>query len=143
MADIQASIPIQLSSDNVTYKNLVCLKNYNVPITTSTNESETFCGKSVGVGAISFDPQGNAVVSTNPSGSELSLNQLLTWQVNKTAIYFKTAYPLSSGSSGSLGKDFYIQGQCYVTNINVIFTTNDVVNFDFTLKGFGDIDITA
>lgn len=145
MADIQASgIPIQLSTDNgVTWKTLICLKNYNVPITRSTNESETFCGKSVGLGALSFNPQGNAVVSTTPDVDEVTLVNMLQWITGKTVLKFRTAYPEANGSAGSIGDEFYIAGDCYVVSVNAIFATNDVVNFDFELRGFGELDIAA
>lgn len=143
MSDIQASgIPIKLSADNgVTWKTLVCLKNYNIPITRSTNESETFCGKSVGLGALSFNPQGNAVVDTVPDSDEVTLNQMLSWLLAKTELLFRSAFPVSSGSLGSIGDEFFVKGSCYVVSTNLVFQTNDVVNFDFELRGFGELDI--
>lgn len=143
MGDIQASgIPIKFSSDNgVTWKTLICLKNYNVPITRSTNESETFCGKSVGLGALSFNPQGNAVVSTTPDSDEVTLYQMLIWITSKKELLFRTAYPESSGVLGSIGDEFFIKGSCFIVSINPIFATNDVVNFDFEARGFGELDI--
>jgi hypothetical protein len=145
MADIQASgVPIEFSSDNgVTWKSLVCLKSYNVPLTRSTNESETFCGKSVGLGAESFNPQGNAVCSTTPDSDEVTLNQMIIWWKNKTELLFRTAYPTASGAAGSLGDEFFLKGSCYVISANLVFSTNDVVNFDFECRGFGEIDIAA
>lgn len=143
MADIQASgIPIEFSSDNgVTWKTLICLKNYNVPITRSTNESETFCGKSVGLGALSFNPQGNAVCDTAPDADELTLYQMLIWITAKTTLLFRTKFPGESGLLGSIGDEFFIKGSCYIVSVNPIFATNDVVNFDFEARGFGDLDI--
>ena len=143
MADIQASgIPILFSADSgVTWLTLICLKNYNVPITRSTNESETFCGKSVGLGALSFNPQGNAVVSTNPDADEVTLYQMLIWITAKTELLFRTAYPQSSGALGSIGDEFFIKGSCFIVSVNPIFATNDVVNFDFEARGFGELDI--
>lgn len=145
MSDIQASgIPIQISADSgVTWKTLICLKNYNVPISRSTNESETFCGKSVGLGALSFNPQGNAVCDTEPDSDEVTLNQMLIWLNEKTELMFRTAYPQSSGVLGSIGDEFYVAGNCFVVSVNTIFTTNDVVNFDFELRGFGTLSIAA
>lgn len=143
--DIQASgIPIEFSTDNgVTWKTLVCLKNYNVPFTRSTNESETFCGKSVGLGAESFNPQGNAVCSTDPANDEVTLKDMMSYWKNKTVLLFRTAFPTASGSLGSIGDEFFAKGSCYVISVNMIFTTNDVVNFDFECRGFGEIDIIA
>lgn len=145
MSDIQASgIPIEFSSDNgVNWKTLICLKNYNVPLSRSKNESETFCGKSVGLGAESFNPQGNAVCDTNPASDEVTLGQMITWWKNKTALLFRTAYPTASGSLGSIGDEFFLKGSCYVISANLVFQTNDVVNFDFECTGFGEIDIVA
>lgn len=145
MADIQASgIPIQFSTDiGVTWKTLICLKNYNIPISRSTNESETFCGKSVGLGALSFNPQGNAVCDTSPDSDEVTLKDMLQWIDAKTVLMFRTAYPQSSGALGSIGDEFFIKGECYIVSVNPIFATNDVVNFDFEARGFGTLDIAA
>lgn len=145
MSDIQASgIPIQFSTDNgVTWKNLICLKNYNVPITRSTTESETFCGKSVGLGALSFNPQGNAVCDTTPANDEVTLNQMLIWLNSKTELLFRTQWPEAPGSGGSAGDEFFVKGSCYIVSVTLQFATNDVVNFDFECKGFGDLDILA
>ena len=143
MPDLQASgYPIKLSSDNgVNWKTLICLKNYNVPIQRTTNESETFCGKSVGLGNVSFNPQGNAVVDTTPDSDEVTYGQMLIWLDGKTPLQFRTAIPDSSGVAGSIGDELFVKGNCYVTNLNLVFATNDVVNFDFTLTGFGTLDI--
>lgn len=143
--DIQArGVPIEFSTDNgVTWKTLICLKNYNVPISRSTNESETFCGKSVGLGALSFNPQGNAVVSTDPATDEVTYNDCLNWVNNETVLLFRTAYPTQSGSLGSIGDEFYVKGNCYMISVNLVFSNNDVVNFDFECRGFGTLTTRA
>jgi hypothetical protein len=143
--DIQASgVPIEFSTDSgVTWKTLICLKNYNVPFTRSTNESETFCGKSVGLGALSFNPQGNAVCSTNPASDEVTMQTATQWVNDKTPLMFRCAYPASSGSLGSIGDEFFAKGNCYMISVNWVFATNDVVNFDFECRGFGEIDLVA
>lgn len=139
MADIQSTlVPLELSEDGVTFKTLVCLEGYNIPVSTSTTETETFCGKSVGLGSQSFNPTGTGVCKPDKSTSEITYDDMLNWQLNKTLIYFRSAYP----SGGSVGAPIFLAGQCYVTETDLIFQTSEVVKFSFTLFGTGTLDNT-
>lgn len=139
MADIQSTlVPLEISEDGNTWKTLVCLEGYNVPVSTSTTETETFCGKSVGLGAKTFNPTGNAVHNPAKTTDEVTYDDMLNWQLNDTLIYFRSAYP----GGGSVGAPIYLKGTCYVTETDLIFATNDVVKFSFTLFGTGTLDNT-
>ena len=139
MADIQSTlVPLELSEDGVTWKTLVCLEGYNIPVETATTESETFCGKSVGLGAKTFNPTGNAVCKADPSTSQVTYKEMLAWQMANTEIYFRSAYP----GGGSVGAPIALYGRCYVTQTELIFATNEVVKFSFTMLGTGTLDNT-
>jgi hypothetical protein len=139
MADIQSTlVPLELSEDGVTWKTVVCLEGYNIPVSTATTETETFCGKSVGLGAKTFNPTGNAVCKADNSTNEVTYKEMLDWQLNNTLIYFRSAYP----SGGSVSAPVFLAGQCYVTETDLIFQTSDAVKFSFTLLGTGTLDNT-
>src|SRR5690348_3129194 len=100
---LQASnYPILLSSDSgVTWKTLVCLKDWHVPVSTATSDTPTMCGTFVGLGDITFNPSGTAILDSTPSGTQCAYEDLLMWQMNKTLLQFKVADPSSGGSAGA------------------------------------------
>lgn len=139
MQSIQGELaPLYLSSDSgVTWKALVCLETYNVPLATTVNESETNCGVAVGLGAIKFTPSGSAVCEAAPLTSQVTYKDMYQWQVNKTLLMFKSEYP---GSGGQYGANLALSGTCYVTATDVTLQTGQVIKFTFTLTGTGLIN---
>jgi hypothetical protein len=144
MTTIQASaVPLRLSDNaGVSFKDVVCLLNYDVPLETQVNQVDTWCGTASGYGNIRFNPKGSAVCEANPDNStQVTLNEMLNWQVNKTPLLFKVEYP---GSGGSAGMNFFISGSCRVTTTDFKASgPNDTIQFDFTLTGEGVVDINA
>jgi len=140
MAGIQSTlVPLELSFNNgSTYQTLVCLNQYNMPLSKATNVTETFCGTEVGLGSETFNPNGTAVCSTNPTSSQVTYNRLLTAWKNEETVLFRCQYP----GTGSIGVHFYHQGSAYVTDLELQFQTSQVIQFTFTLTGIGTIDIT-
>ncbi len=139
MQTIQGELaPLFLSSDGgITWKALVCLETYNVPLATTVNESETNCGVAVGLGAIKFTPTGSAVCEASPLATQVTMQDMINWQVNKTQLMFKSEYP---GSGGTYGKNLAISGSCYVTATDPTLQTGQVIKFTFTLTGTGLIN---
>lgn len=141
MATIQSNlVPIQLRvKGSSTWLDLVCLTSYNIPVETATNNTETFCGTAVGLGAISFNPTGTAVAETVPTGTQVTYDQIIAWQMQQTLLEFRSLYETSGGSAGN---HFYLSGDCYVTSTNLQFQTAQAVQFDWTLTGSGTLDYT-
>lgn len=140
MTTIQGNnVPLELSFDNeLTWQVLVCLVNYAIPTTLPTTKTDTFCGQAVGIGNQTFGFTGTAVDERFPTGgSQVTYNNLLTAQTNKTLIKARAKNP----NSGSIGEDFFIKGDVYVTNLNLKMTATNVIDFDFTLEGTGIPDI--
>ena len=61
-------IPIAISSDDVTYKNIVCKKAWNFNGDTTTTEDESDCGPHVGLGANKWTFDFTALLNTTPDG---------------------------------------------------------------------------
>src|SRR6187549_221824 len=139
MNTLQSSnLPIELSFDNgLTFKQLVCLENYNIPVDTQVTETNTFCGNAVGLGVKKFTPSGSAVCELSPSGSQVTFEELLAAQMADTVLIFKVQYP----SPGSTNTNIFMSGQCYVTNTTLQAQINDVIKFSFTLTGSGTLDV--
>jgi hypothetical protein len=140
-SSIQSSdMPIELSFDNgVTWKDLVCLTDYQIPLNSPVTATDTFCGKKVGVGNIEFNPSGTATCEVIPDAGEASASELLDVQNAKSSIRFRVQNP----QSGSVGQLLYIAGSCKVTNVTIIGTANNLITFTFQLTGEGVIALTA
>ena len=131
-------VPLQLSSDGVTYKNVVCKRTTNFNGTTSVNVEETDCGIEKGLGTPDWTIGFEGVVNTTPtSTTELSTADLLSLWLNKTLTY--TKFLTGDGT----GKNIYIQGTGYITDLTVDVSTGNLVAFSFTLNGVGNPDITV
>lgn len=141
METIQSTlVPLELSFDGGTsWQLLVCLSQYNIPLSKAVNTVETFCGTSVGLGNGTFNPQGTAIAELNPTaGVQVSWPQLATVWDAETQIMFRARYP----TGGSTGNNIFLKGSCYVTDLNISFQVGQAVQFDFTLTGQGELDIT-
>lgn len=142
MASLQSvNYPIELSFDaGVTWKTLVCLTQYNVPTTLSTTETQTFCGIETGVGFQSFKPSGTATCRSfgTLGGTEATYGELLILQNSQTLFLFRVQAP----ATGSTGRDFYLSGSVYCTDLTLTLNTGAVVEFNWTFSGSGLLDIT-
>lgn len=127
-------VPLALSTDGITYKNVVCKRAWNFNGSTPVNTEETDCGVAKGLGASDWTMDFEGVLNTTPNGaSEMSLKDVLALWVNQTLSYIKT----QSGSS------MYIQGEGYITDFAIQNSVGNLVAFTFTFNGIGNPDITA
>lgn len=133
-------MPPQFSSDGgTTYKTLVCVTDWSLNGNTSTNDTDTFCGRFTSTGVASATGSANAVANTTPTAlSEVSLEDAFGWWVNKTALKFRAQYP----ATGSPGTDFYAQGDAVITNVTVTGTAGQDVQFSLDWAINGAIDNT-
>jgi hypothetical protein len=101
MQTVQSSlVPIQLSSDNgATFKDVVCLTSYDIPLNTPSTSVSTFCGQAVGLGNIAFNPKFSAVCDSAPDADTVSYADVLAWQIAKTKLRFRVDYPGQGSSS--------------------------------------------
>lgn len=133
-------MPIELSFDNgVTWKILVCLKSISIPLNVPVTEEETYCGPKVGVGAVKFNPSGEAVCETRPAATEVSFDDLLEQMNAGTSFLWRVRNP----TSGSVGVGLYLSGSCKCTELELTGEAGGLVNFSFTLTGEGTLTTTA
>lgn len=128
--------PIQLrAKGTMPWKTLVCMENYNIPLATNTTETDTFCGTAVGLGLIKFTPSGSFVFEQFPTDDQVTFDQMLDWQLNRTVLEFKVEYQGSNGSGMGITK--YLTGECFVTATEMQGQINDVLKSTYTLTGQG------
>lgn len=134
---------IELSTDNATWKALICTSGWTAPVDTASTTNDTQCGRIVGLGVISFAPTVQAICDRAPSNVQVSYNDCLGYQVAKTKLYFRIASPAEG--SYDLGASWYLSGECYITNTTLTDDTAGAqpVKFSVTLSGQGELTITA
>lgn len=136
MTNVQASAnPLELSFDGgTTWKILVCPTNWTRNLAATLTETDTLtCGTLQGAGAPKFDFSGEAVTDIDPSATQCSQEDLENVLLTNTAILGRVRYP----SSGSMSSLLYLRGTLLVESVNQKNSANDLVKFDFSLKGTG------
>lgn len=130
-------VPLLISTDNITYKSVVCKKAANFNGTTPTNVEQTDCGPMVGLGSNEWSVDIEGVLNTSPAGAtEISAKELLSYWNSQTFVYVKLQYP------DPTGLNFYLQGGGYISSFKLGITTGQLVNFSATFSGNGTVDNT-
>lgn len=133
---VQASAnPLELSFDNgVTWKVLVCPTNVTRNLAATLTETDTLtCGTLQGAGAPKFDFSGEAVTDIDPGALQCSQEDLEGVLLTSTPILGRVRYP----SSGSISSLLFLKGTLMVESVSQKNQANDLVKFDFSLKGTG------
>ena len=130
-------VPFKLSTDDITYKNVVCKKSWNLTISVPTNIEQTDCGPLVGLAANTSTFDFEIVINTTPNGAtEMSAKDILTIVNAQTLCYAKVQYPDPGGTS------LYVQGSGYLTNFVIQNTVGNVMTCTGTFTAQGQLDIT-
>jgi hypothetical protein len=130
-------VPFNLSSDDITYKAVVCKKAWNFTGTTPTTTEQTDCGPLTAVGSNEFSFDFEMILNTTPdSATQMSFKDVLTLWNNQTLVYAKVLYPSGTGAN------FYIQGSGYLSNLKLQNTVGSLQTFTGTITGNGTVDIT-
>lgn len=82
-------IPLAISTDDVTYKNLVCLKVANLNLDIPTSDEETQCGKLTSEGSKVCEFDFEIVVNTTPNATEISGPEIMGYWDARTPIYVR------------------------------------------------------
>lgn len=140
MASIQSvSVPLELSSDGgITWKTVVCLTDWTLDLTVDNTVNQSFCGVDVGVSFPTFNGSVNAICETAPITNQLTYKTLAGWVNNLTKISFR----IQSPGTGTIGNDFYHEGDCYITKLELKAQVKDTIKFSFDFIGTGVLDIT-
>lgn len=131
-------VPFAISTDDITYKNVVCKKAWNFNGTTPTTTEQTDCGALVSVGSNEWTFDFEMILNTTPNGStEMSAEDILGIWNAQTYSYVKVLYPDPGGAN------FYIQGAGYITSFKLTNQVGNVMSFSGTFSGNGAVDISA
>ena len=126
--------PFAISTDDSTYKNVVCKKLWNLNIDKTVTEEETDCGVMTEVGAskVTFDFE--FVLNTTPNGAtEWGSDAVIGFTEAGTLIYVKT----TSGST------YFRKISGYITNYRESAPQGGLITASGTFTGTGTLDYTA
>lgn len=130
-------VPLAISADGITYKNVVCKRAWNFNMTTAVNSEETDCGVAKGLGAVDWTMDFEGVLNTTPnSPTEASLVDVLNYSLNQTELYIKTQ------TGNGTGSQMYIAGRGYITDVATQNSVGNLQAFTFTFNGVGTPDFT-
>jgi len=134
-------IELLIREKNVgSFKQMVCEETVFLDVTNDVNKTSTKCGPFKGVQSADFKLNGSAVFNVEPTGSELSYNEVLAFQLDVTKCEFilrNTAF-----STYAAGEAVRMSGDCYFTQTQFDGSDGAVAKFTWTLEGSGTLNDT-
>lgn len=128
------SVPVAISTDGLTYKNVVCKKLWNLQVEKVVTEEESDCDTHIEVGSTKFSYDFEFILNTTPNGAtEWGSDAVLGWTINGTLIYIKT----------TSGSPYYRSGAGYITNYTESAPQGGLITATGTFRGTGSLDIEA
>lgn len=120
--------PLAMSTDDVTFKNILCNRAHNYNASVSTTDEESDCGVETATGAITATMDFDGLLNTTPNGAtEMSFDAVHDLFLAKTLVYIKTQPGIK-----------IISGDGYITNMTFAKATANLNSFTFTFKFNGD-----
>lgn len=125
-------VPMAISLDGNTYKNVVCKKTTTLALDSPITTEQTDCGPLVSLGTVNWSFSFEGIYNSTFAGaSEMSAVEIATAAINQTLVYIKV-------QSGAL----YYQGSGYLSNFGQTFNADALVGFTCTFTGQGVLDNT-
>lgn len=126
------SIPLALSLNDITYKNVVCNQAHDVTLDSPVNTEVSDCGTHTGLGPVQTTMTFQGLLNTTPNGAtEMSADDVITLANNQTYVYLKT----QPGSK-------VLKGYGPITNFVYTKATESLISFSFTFSVDGTLSIT-
>lgn len=132
-----SNVPFYVSTDDITYKMIVCKRGVTFTGTTPVTTEDTDCGPIVGIASNQWSFDLDILVNTTPDiGTSESYEQLLAWWAAQTLLYVRWNHPDSAGTN------FQHKGQAYITNLTAAVAQGAAMSSTVTFTGQGAIDVT-
>lgn len=124
------------------FKRIVCEETATLDLSNDVQTTKTKCGTFKGVDVVDWKINGNGVANFNPSGSEISANDLQTLQIARTKqeVFIQNEAFTEGGTPYDLGEVFKFGGAAFLTAQQITFPNNDIVKFTYNLEGVGAPD---
>lgn len=125
-------------ADTGTFKTMVCEDTLSFDITNEISSAKTkTCGTFKGVSAAEFKANGSAVFNAVPSGSEVSYDDVSSWQIAKTKVEF-----IILNTNSTVGDLIRMSAYGYFTSSQFTANDGDVCKFTWALEGDGTLNDT-
>jgi hypothetical protein len=126
------SIPLAISIDDVTYKNLVCSKAHDVTLDSSVSSEVSDCGTFSAYSPVALTMTFQGLINTTPNGAtEAGHDEVLDYANNQTKVYLRTQ------PQGKI-----IKGYGAITNFVSTKATENLMSFSFTFTADGAATIS-
>ena len=131
----------EFSTDNSTWKSLVCLKTFTHTSEGSTSPEETACGVFVGVGLPKHSWSAEGVVDgARNSTTDVTYKDVLYWLDNGTALYYRFKN-IASGSV-TAGLAWQISAACLISKVQLKSQVGQVITFTIDVQAQGALTQT-
>ena len=122
------------------FKTMVCEETVFLDVSNDVNTSKTKCGTFKGVQVADFKLNGTAVFNAEPTNSELSYNEALGFQLDRTRCEFILRNKaFETFTAGDLVR---MSGDCFFTSTQFDGSDGQVSKFTWTLEGDGTLNDT-
>lgn len=133
---------VRVSGDSDTsWDRLVCEVDNQAEMDNEVSETDTKCGTFTGVKDMKGSYSGNAVSNAAPTSSEVSYEDVITYQEDKTLLDFR--YYNAAFGAIAAGAAVSQSGTGRFTNSVMTSATGEVVQFSWTFSPSGTISLAT
>lgn len=131
---LSSAVPFAISTDGVTYKNVVCKKTWGYTGSAEITKEPTDCGVLKAPGAIDESFNFELILNITPNGAtEWGSDAIMNFFQAKTLLYVKVTV-------GSV--TYYRQGQGYIANYTETAAQAGMIAATGTFELYGTLDTT-
>ncbi len=122
------------------FRKMICTEDTTFNIDNETTERRTNCGVKQGISDPTFNATGNAVYDYDPTGTEISWDEVKEYQKNKTKLDFQ--YLNAAGTDIAEGEAISVTGSGRFTSssFNASAEADGIGSFSWTFTGTGVLD---
>lgn len=126
--------------NNGTFDEMTCEKTVFLNVTNDVTKESTKCGQFKGIQVADFKLNGEAVFNTSPTSSEVSYDQVLAWQIDRTKVDWIIRNRTATGVVA--GDVIRMSGSGYFVNTQFDGSDGQVTKFTWEIEGVGTINDT-
>lgn len=120
------------------YQELICWINLPLALTSEVSKKKSSCGTHIATQDADAEISGSAICNIDPGATEVSYDQMVTWQLEKTALDYKYVNKAATinGVSYTEGQIINFTGSAKVTSttFKADSSTDESIDFDFNLS---------
>jgi len=130
----------EISTDNFTWKLIMCEDTSTLTNSASTTDTKTKCGA---FSATSVDPakvSGSGITVGNVTSEQVSFQQLMILLQAKTKIWLRRQNAADVSNGITVGELVYFKAQGYISSVAETSNTGEVSKFTWEFSSTGTVD---